>query len=601
MKKIVNIGSVVDDGRGDYLRKGGEKINDNFNELYGNLGDGETPHAAGAWKIWDANDGELNIKFGQSFTVNTYSAPGTVNLPKGSADDYNKVVKVRDVWGSFSRYPLTVVPAIGDTMKGSPTPAIFNKDLQDLELVYCPPGRWEYAENKFVNKIQTSDLSTVIREQIIATEGQIDFLNVFGSNAYNKNNTEVYLRGNILYYSTDGIFNKDTAEYGSPDGSELGPLNGTDIRLRTPCEEGDVITVVSYLDGVSSWKSSYSKKLVRVLDKTITNEESREGFTYVMDLKEHKIPLKAFGILESDSVNPFSAEVLINGVQLISDLDSGQTLAFCEGFDTDSEEICIANGYTWNYGESDYYFERDLSDKIVAIVFPKNLEHNDIVTLRWFNNNIGTTLEIDQIKDELDDRYISSGDVISLTGRIAYTDTSKPEQSTVIPIEDDPYFKISNFYNLFDVIYPLGTIYENAHNPNNPAKYMGVGTWVRYAEGRVLAGWDSDEGNAIFNLNQNDLDPQGNPSKTAGGDIGAMYKRLIASNIPRLESNEIVLVKDQNGSIIIGGCQFDPDSEGPAFDKYREEKITINTDTQEGLEIEIIQPTRTVYRWVRVA
>lgn len=601
MKQIINIGSVVDDGRGDYLRKGGDKINNNFADLYDNLGDGENPHAAGAWKTWDSSAGELELKFGQSFAVNTYSAPGTVRLPKGTAQDYNKVIKLRDIWGSFSRYPLTVIPATGDTLKGSSTPAVFNKDLQDLEFVYCPPGRWEYAENKFVDKIQTSDLSTVIREQIVATEGQIDFLNVFGSNSYNKNNTEVYLRGNILYYATDGIFNKDTAEYGSPDGAELGPLNGTDIRLKTPCEEGDVITIVSYLDGVSSWKSSYSKKVLRIIDKTITNDESVQGFTYVMDLKDHKIPLKAFGILESDSVNPFSAEVLVNGVQLTSELEVGSIAAFCEGFDTDNEEACIANGGTWNYGTADYYFEHDITGKIVAIVFPKNLEHNDIVSIRWFNNNIGTTLEIDQIKEELDDRYINSGETLSITGRIAYTDTSKPEQKTVIQVEDDPYYKVSSLYQFFDIIYPLGTIYENAHNPNNPGKYMGIGTWVRYAEGRALVGWDSDEGNAIFNLNQNDLDPQGNPSKTAGGDVGEMYKRLIASNIPRLDSNEIVLIKDQNGSIIIGGCQFDPDEQGPAFDKYREDKITINTDTQKGLEFEIIQPSRTVYRWVRVA
>jgi hypothetical protein len=601
MKKIVNIGSVVDDGRGDYLRRGGEKINENFNELYYNLGDGETPHSAGAWKAWDSSEGELNIEFGQSFAINTYSAPGVVNLPKGSVEDYNKVIKIRDIWGSFSRYPLTVTSSTSDTLKGSPLPVIFNKDLQDLEFVYCPPGRWEYAENKFVDKIQTSDLSTVIREQIIAKENQIDFLNVFGSNSYNKNNTEVYLRGNILYYATDGVFNKETAEYGSPDGDELGPLNGTDIRLKSSCEAGDIITVVSYLDGVSSWKSSYSKKLVKILDKSISNGESKEGFTYIMDLKDHRIPLKSFGILESDSINPFSVEVLVNGTQLVSELETGDISAFCEGSIAGNIEACVAEGNVWNYGTSDYYFESDENGKLIAIVFPKNLEHNDLVIIRWFNNNIGTTLEIEQITTELDDRYISSGDVIGLSGRIEYNDTSKPEQSSVVPVEDDPYFKVSSVYNLFDIFHPKGTIYENAHNPNNPAKYMGLGTWVRYAEGRTLVGWDYNEDNTIFNLNQNDKDPQGNPSKTAGGDIGEMYKRLINSNIPRLESNEIVLIKDPNGNIIIGGCQYDPDSEGPAFDKYSEEKITINTETQEGLEIEIIQPSRTVYRWIRVA
>lgn len=33
-KQVVNIGTVADDGTGDTLRAGGDKINDNFNELY---------------------------------------------------------------------------------------------------------------------------------------------------------------------------------------------------------------------------------------------------------------------------------------------------------------------------------------------------------------------------------------------------------------------------------------------------------------------------------------------------------------------------------------------------------------------------------------
>ena len=49
MKQNINIGNVVDDGTGDYLRKGGIKINENFDELYYELGDGDVPYSAGAW------------------------------------------------------------------------------------------------------------------------------------------------------------------------------------------------------------------------------------------------------------------------------------------------------------------------------------------------------------------------------------------------------------------------------------------------------------------------------------------------------------------------------------------------------------------------
>ena len=42
----LNIGSVANDGSGDTLRAGGDKINDNFSEIYTTLGDGSTLSAA---------------------------------------------------------------------------------------------------------------------------------------------------------------------------------------------------------------------------------------------------------------------------------------------------------------------------------------------------------------------------------------------------------------------------------------------------------------------------------------------------------------------------------------------------------------------------
>ena len=40
--QTIGIGTVADDGTGDSLRVAGDKINDNFNEIYTTLGDGST-------------------------------------------------------------------------------------------------------------------------------------------------------------------------------------------------------------------------------------------------------------------------------------------------------------------------------------------------------------------------------------------------------------------------------------------------------------------------------------------------------------------------------------------------------------------------------
>ena len=41
-KQIIGLGSVADDGTGSSLRAGGDIINDNFSEIYNEIGDGGT-------------------------------------------------------------------------------------------------------------------------------------------------------------------------------------------------------------------------------------------------------------------------------------------------------------------------------------------------------------------------------------------------------------------------------------------------------------------------------------------------------------------------------------------------------------------------------
>ena len=73
-KQVINLGSVANDGTGDTLRDGADKINDNTNELYSLLGDGsslsitgDVSMSAGATTI--ANDAVSYAKLGAEFTT----------------------------------------------------------------------------------------------------------------------------------------------------------------------------------------------------------------------------------------------------------------------------------------------------------------------------------------------------------------------------------------------------------------------------------------------------------------------------------------------------------------------------------------------------
>ena len=41
-KQIINVGSTPNDGTGDSLRQGAQKINNNFDEIYQSFGDGSS-------------------------------------------------------------------------------------------------------------------------------------------------------------------------------------------------------------------------------------------------------------------------------------------------------------------------------------------------------------------------------------------------------------------------------------------------------------------------------------------------------------------------------------------------------------------------------
>lgn len=606
MKQNLIVGQSVDDGSGDYLRKGGLKINNNFDDLYSELGDGSVPFAAGAWKTFKASPTgtTLNAKFGQAFAINTQAARVNVQLPKGTANDYNKVIKLRDVWSTWRLSPITVIPAQGDTLKGSASPKIFNTNFQDLELVYCAPGRWEYIENKTVDKLTNGNLSTVAKKSIIATAGQTDFLNIFDGVDYNEDSLNVYRRGNILYYGETSVMDKANADYGSPGtvAGQLVELNGKDIRLKVPCVEGEVITFETFLDGIGVYRSSYNKLAIQIRDSAQTASQTIPGSMIVDNLATlRRITLDDMGVLPGVGVNPNSLEISLNGKELLEAGTAGLPLFYCEGAEGGYAEDCINNGGQWVNSNQDYRLEFDSTGtNVEAIIFGEAFEDKDLLTVRWFNNNIGTTMDINDIMAETDQVYMNAEQLVTLKNRIEYTNYDEPNQKNMRPVADDVMIKVNNIAAFFDVIYPIGTIYENAHNHANPADYMGFGVWKLYSQGRVTAGWNNDSSDPYFARNNNNLNENGQPSLTAGGTVGDLTFTLGKEHIPELMSRDKVLISDpEHGSVVIGGCQLDPDAQGPGYSKYREDTVAVNNGVVPN-DITKIQPTITVYRWIRV-
>lgn len=715
MKQQIVIGSAVDDGTGDYLRRGGEKINSNFTEIYNQLGDGQIPHAAGAWKRYSAVGTTLNVIFGDAYTIDTTGGAITVKLPTGKPSDYGRVIRLRDVNGSWAVNPVSLVAGGTDTVKGSSSKHKLWRNYLDAELVYCSPGKWEYAENKLVSGISSTNMATVATKEIIATAGQTDFSDIFES-SYNASAIEVYRRGNLLYYG--GKINSDSdygsmtirtpvqsnviitssttgatigysqGQFGSINASanklegliivdfkaevannlvlvqfaggakpmdanviqikegtdvwylqydasrlsytavypdlvnelkvggaktyafivyKLNTLDGQTIRLNEPCTDGDVITIVTYMDGLATYRSSYQRYSIRVYDEqtTTTDINTIVGQRWVGDLaNKSRFSLDDFDLLERETFNPFSLEIILNGRVLTKAGEADLPAFLCEGADAPDETSCIALGGAWVQSGGDYSVAQDLNDRWREFIINEPLQHKDIITIRWYNNDIGTTLDWDGqggIQELADDRYLVSEQRFNRSNAIMYSDVNNPSATTTqIDPEYEESIRFTDTSSILKSIYPVGSIYTNANNPNNPKSYMGFGEWRRFGQGRVLVSWNEDNPNdPNFGLNINDKDVNQNPRHSAGNTGGSVSNTIGVLNVPPSTSTEKALIVDPVGDVLIGGCQFDPDDEGPGFSRYREDLVKTRTG-EIAQPMNNLQPFITVHMWIRV-
>mgnify|MGYP003112651440 FL=1 len=89
--QTIGIGSVADDGTGDTLRTAGDKINDNFNEIYTTLGDGSTLTGTSVTALNNATANELvtvgatttelDAEANLTFDGSTLTVTGNITVP----------------------------------------------------------------------------------------------------------------------------------------------------------------------------------------------------------------------------------------------------------------------------------------------------------------------------------------------------------------------------------------------------------------------------------------------------------------------------------------------------------------------------------------
>ncbi|URC15362.1 baseplate wedge subunit and tail pin [Paraglaciecola Antarctic GD virus 1] len=567
MKHIIKLGSTVDDLTGDYLRKGGEKINSNFNETYDELGDGEKLYPAGAWRTHSvANDGSTLIaEFGDAIIIDTVGGSCTVVLPQNpTPSDYGKVIKIKDVKGTWVSNPVVLQAGSGDHVGGTASDEVLNTPYASVVLTLADGGLvsydFKYVKGVTIDSVpQAGTGDTILKKTFLLTSDQADFLDVFGVN-YNIENLEVFKNGNELYYGEpDTLPPTADSDYGSiGGGGALTPLNGSNVRLRVSGKAGDVIMFKTYLASIGAVKTTYQAFNV-VLSSTAGTDTNGEKINNVGT--DHVLTMAQLGA-GGLQYNPGTVEVYIDG-EKVPQKDSNGSANNVTPF---SYEVSNPSGV---YSQ---------------ILLFGTISGDQLVEVKWLNGNIGSTLEYEGlggIQEKTDERYMKTdAPVVSRTNKISYPNAGVGDTNTTGVGSPDAAIRFSDVNILFDTIYPIGTIYKNAANPANPADYMGFGTWVVHSAGKVEIGYEA--GDTVFGVH------------TATG--GSFDKTIISNNLPVSNSGTESYIKvDPDGDIDLTGCNTDPNS-SPLVVKAAPAEV----GNEEPTALDITPAFVVVYSWRRI-
>lgn len=590
-KQTINLGAVVDDFTGDYLRQGGEKINDNFAEAYSELGDEVVFHPAGAWKIHDrATDGTtLNIDLGQQYHIKTSAGAVTVVLPAVTLGDVGRVIKISDAFGFWTSSEVLVQPT-GATINGSAADRSFTTNYSIIEFVLTDVSGaldWKYLPGLTHQSLLAEDTSAGVATSTYVM-GQDDIAGVIiVPGGYNPDAVDVFLNGVMMYYDAAGLGNTGVSDYGSGDiTSAFIALNGQNLKIRSgKYKNDDIVTVKSYSNSLVAQTPSYKRYSITIYDAL-----AAAGLGYTQDNPGSYIIRANFTTVENctftltDFGAPAGLEFLYNGTQ-----------AFRQG------QLLTHTGMANLTGNNNYQLINDANSQLNTIVFnPASLASGEVLTVVLFTNELGILLPWegqDSVKSRGDETWVNAEVEISRTNKIgfisipaqindmteAHTDMNFA-QANQMSVADEHNIKVNDVYSLFNTIYPIGTIYENNANPANPAKYMGFGTWVPYGEGKVIFGYE--HGDPTFSEN------------VTGGQISVT---LGSENIPPLpvSPQAAIVHNDDTGEINITGCLPDTDAVVPTA-SLTPSTLIANEDVEPN-EISTLPPYAVAYRWVRVA
>ena len=154
-------------------------------------------------------------------------------------------------------------------------------------------------------------------------------------------------------------------------------------------------------------------------------------------------------------------------------------------------------------------------------------------------------------------------------------------QLSAVNMADAGITKAKLAAEVYEAIYPVGSMYVNFTDNTNPATLLGFGTWQAVA-GRVVAGYDAAQ--TEFNAAE----------KTGGSKAMPAHTHTIG-NIFLGANTSVLTLNDRNGDAILGS---DNASQGSNGEYWGGTKTTGSSGTGDGANL---PPYIVGYIWKRVS